>query len=401
MRARYHVSEMPKISQKIFKIGLLLSADTEYGRGVLRGVADFAEDHPHCVFRVIDPDKSGIAAMAKWRPDGLVVMLNEKKLLPRLTMIGRPTVYVCKPSHMEDPGCVQSDDIAVGRLGAEHLMERGAAAYGFVGLAEGDWVQTRAQAFHNAITEAGHTCTVFQPLGQASGLREHKGLVAWLRKSVKPLALMTCNDDCGRFVLETIRQTGLRVPDDVAVVGVDNEDPLSRLVWPGLSSVSLNTDEIGYKAAAMLHRTLSGNAAGRNTVQVAPLGVVARGSTRPLALEDPILSRVISAINESISQPLAIDDLAKLVEISRASLERRFRRFLDRTPLQEIRRVRIARARQLLKATDLPLKVIAGQCGYPAPSRLIEAFQAETGVTPSAYRSGTVPRRGLGRAVKP
>jgi len=191
------------------------------------------------------------------------------------------------------------------------------------------------------------------------------------------------------------------VPDDVAVVGVDNEDPLSRLVWPGLSSVSLNTDEIGYKAAAMLHRTLSGNAAGRNTVQVAPFGVVARGSTRSLALEDPILSKVISAINESICQPLAVDDLAKLVAISRASLERRFRRFLDRTPLQEIRRVRIARARQLLKATDLPLKAIAAQCGYPAASRLIEAFQAETGVTPSAYRSGTVPRRGLGRAVKP
>lgn len=392
---------MPKISPKNLKIGLLLSADAEYGRGVLRGVADFAEDHPHCLFRVVEPDRAGIATMAKWQPDGLVVMLNEKKLLPLVRAMNCPAVYVCMPTGIENPACVQSDDVAVGRLGAEHLMERGATTYGFVGLAEGDWVQVRAEAFRKAIVETGQACAVFQPLGKVPGTREQKGLGEWLRKCPKPLALMACNDLCGRNVLETIRQTGLRVPDDVAVLGVDNEDPLSRLVWPGLSSVSLNTDEIGYKAAAMLHRALAGNAAARSMVFVAPLGVIARGSTRPLALEDPILSKVISAINESISQPLAVDDLAKLVEISRASLERRFRRFLDRTPLQEIRRVRIARARQLLKATDLPLKAIAAQCGYPAPSRLIEAFQAETGVTPHGYRAGSLPRKDLGIAAKP
>jgi len=367
----------------------------------MRGVADFAEDHPHCLFRVVEPDRPGIAAMASWRPDGLVVMLNEKKLLPRVRRIEVPTVYVCKPTGLENPLCVQSDDVAVGRLGAEHLMERGAATYGFVGLAEGDYVLVRAEAFRKAIIDAGHACSVFQPLGKVPGAREGKLLVEWLRKCAKPLALMTCNDICGRFVLEAVRQAGLRVPDDVAVLGVDNEDPLSRLVWPGLSSVSLNTDEIGYKAAAMLYRAFSGNVAVRSMVNVAPLGVMARGSTRPLALEDPILSKVLSAINESISQPLSVDDLAKLVEISRASLERRFRRFLDRTPLQEIRRLRIARARQLLKATNLPLKAIAAQCGYQAPSRLIEAFQAETGVTPSAFRAGSVPRRSLRSAAKP
>lgn len=391
---------MAKIPQKNMKVGLLLSAETEYGRGVLRGVADFSEEHPHCLFRVVEPDRAGIAALAEWRPDGLVVMLNEKKLLPRVLAMGVATVYVCKPGGLENPACVQSDDLAVGRLGAAHLLERGAAAYGFVGLAEGDWVRVRAEAFRKAIVEARETCTVFQPLGKTPGLRERVLLVEWLKKSPKPLALMTCNDICGRFVLETIRQTGLKAPEDVAVLGVDNEDPLSRLVWPGLSSVSLNTDEIGYKAAAMLHRMLSGASVTRNLVSIAPLGVVARGSTRPLALGDPVLSRVITAINETISQPLSVDDLAKLAQISRASLERRFRRVLDRTPLQEIRRVRIERARQLLKATDLPLKAIAAQCGYPAPSRLIEAFQAETGVTPNAYRAGTVPRRGTARAGK-
>ncbi|MFT3866936.1 MAG: substrate-binding domain-containing protein [Nibricoccus sp.] len=327
-------------------------------------------------------------------------MLNEKKLLPRVQAMDVSTVYVCKPAAIENPACVQSDDAAVGRLGAEHLMERGATTYGFVGLAEGDYVRVRAEAFRKAVVEAGEACAVFQPLGKVPGMRDQKALAKWLRKCAKPFALMACNDICGRFVLETIRQTGLRVPDDVAVLGVDNEDPLSRLVWPGLSSVSLNTDEIGYKAAGMLHRMLLRNGLARNLVFVAPLGVLARGSTRTLALEDPILSKLITAINESIDRPLAIDDLAKLAQISRASLERRFRRFLNRTPLQEIRRVRITRARQLLRATDLPLKAIAAQCGYPAPSRLIEAFHAETGLTPKAFRADSLHRRRPSDAAK-
>ena len=391
---------MPKIAPKNIRIGLLLSANAEYGHGVLRGIADYAEDHPHCLFRVVEPDKAGIATMARWQPDGLVVMLNQKKLIPRLVALGKPAVYVCKPIGVDNPICVQSDDMAVGRLGAEHLLERGATTYGYVGLSEGDYVAVRGEAFRKTIVGAGQACKVFQPLGKIAGARERAALGEWLKRCPKPLAVMTCNDICGRLVLETIRQIGLRIPDEVAVLGVDNEDPLSRLVWPGLSSVSLATDEIGYKAATLLQRALGGTMPARSTVFVSPLGVVARGSTRQLALEDPILSKVISAINESIDTPLSVDDLLKLVPISRISLERRFRRFLDRTPLQEIRRVRIARARQLLKATDLPLKAIATHCGYPAASRLIEAFQKETGSTPNSFRIEALRRRKTKDAAK-
>jgi len=179
----------------------------------------------------------------------------------------------------------------------------------------------------------------------------------------------------------------------VAVLGVDNEDPLSRLVWPGLSSVSLATDEIGHKAALLLNRALSGATRSKASLLVPPLGVIVRGSTRQLALEDPVLARVIAAIHESMGRPLSVDDLLREVSISRGSLERRFRRFLDRTPAQEIRRVRIAQVRQLLMATDLPLKAIAERCGFAAATRLIEAFWRETGCTPSAYRARVARRR--------
>jgi AraC-like DNA-binding protein len=212
---------MPKRGTlKTTRIGLLLSEKTEYGRGVLRGIADFAKDNPHLRFRVEDPGRAGLAAMDAWPADGLIVMLNDKSLTPRLLALGRPTVTVCN------------------------------------------------------------------------------------------------------------------LP-----------------------------------------------------------GVVARGSTRQLVPDDPVLAKAMAVIHESVATPLSVADLLKEVPVSRISLERRFRRLLDRTPAQEIRRVRIAQARQLLMATDLPLKSIAERCGFAAASRLIEAFRRETGSTPGEYRVRTARQR--------
>ncbi len=384
---------MKKNAPKTLGIGLLLSEKAEYGQGVLRGIADFAKDHPHCRFRVVSPDRAGVAAMMKWQPDGMVVMLHDQKLIPRLLSLKKPIIYVCQPQNVENAICVQSDDLAVGRLGAEHLLERGALTYGFVGLSEGAYVQVRANAFQKTITETGNTCVTFKPLGKEPKTKDSAALMRWLKTCPKPLAVMTCNDVCGRLVLETAKQAGLKIPDEVAVLGVDNEDPLSRLIWPGLSSINLATDAIGRKAATLIHRALSGGTVANASTFISPLGVVVRGSTRQLALEDPVLAKVIAAIHESVGSPLSVDDLLKLTPISRVSLERRFRRLLNRTPLQEIRRIRIAQARQLLMATDMPLKAIAKHCGYAAASRLIEAFQQETGFTPNSYRHEIVRRR--------
>jgi LacI family transcriptional regulator len=385
---------MPKRGTlKTTRIGLLLSEKTEYGRGVLRGIADFAKDNPHLRFRVEDPDRAGLAAMEAWPADGLIVMLNDKSLTPRLLALGRPTVTVCNLPGVPESLCVQSHDRMVGRLGAEHLLELRAATYGFVGLTEGAYVAVRAAAFAETINQTGRNCAVFHPLGRKAGVAECRALEQWLRRCPKPLAMMASNDSCGRLVMETCRNAGMQIPNDVAVLGVDNEDPLSRLVWPGLSSISLATEQIGLRAADLMHRLLEGLARPRSSTLLAPLGVVARGSTRPLVPDDPVVAKAIAAIHESVGRRLSVGDLLQQLPGSRISLERRFRRLLDRTPAQEIRRVRIAQARQLLMATDLPLKSIAERCGFAAASRLIEAFRRETGSTPGVYRARTARQR--------
>lgn len=383
---------------KVWKIGLLLSEKAEYGRGILRGIANFAKDYPDWHFRVEPPDGTGLKALKPWQPDGMIVMLNRKELTPKLLAFDVPLITVCKLPGVTETLLVQSDDQVVGRLAAEHLLDRKASTYGYVGLAQGEWVEVRGKAFADTIKKSGASCQFFRRMGREPNRSDLMALRKWLEKCPKPLAIMACNDHCGRVVLETCRDAHLQIPDDVAVLGVDDEDPLSRLVWPGLSSITLATAQIGQNAASLLNKLLQGQSVPKAPLFLAPLGIAVRGSTRQLALDDPILTRVISAIHEGVATPLSVPDLLKLVPISRISLERRFRRILGRTPLQEIRRVRIAQARQLLASTQLPLKAIAERCGYSGPSRLIEAFHQETGQSPSSYR-GQIGRNG--NAISP
>jgi len=380
---------------KICKVGLLLSEKAEYGRGVLLGIANFTRDHPNWQFKLESPTIAGLQLLAPWNPDGLIVMLNHKEIIPDLLALNKPFVNVCKLPGAVDLLRVQSDDEAVGRLGAEHLLERRAASYGFVGMADGEYVHARARAFTETIQRAGHPCVTSLMLQRYPNESVKNRLVKWLQNCIKPLAVMASNDVCGRLVLETCREMDMSIPDEVAVLGVDNDDLISRLVWPGLSSVALATEQIGHAAARLLNGSLTGKSNRPTSHFIPPLGVVVRGSTQQTTVSDPLLAKVITAIYEGAAGPLSVDDLLKIVPLSRASLERRFRQFLNRTPLQEIRRVRIARVRQLLMATDLPLKDIASRCGYSAASRLIESFQQETGQSPSSYRKQIATEREL------
>ena len=185
-------------------------------------------------------------------------MLNRKELVPKLLAFKVPMVNVCQLPGVPGAQLVKSDDQMVARLGAEHLLEQRAVTYGFVGLAPGEYVEVRAKAFADAICKTGAPCRLFYPMGRDATQADQIALEKWLQECPKPLAIMACNDHCGRLVLETCRHANLQIPDDVAVLGVDNEDPLSRLIWPGLSSITLPTDQIGQLASSLLNKLLAG-----------------------------------------------------------------------------------------------------------------------------------------------
>jgi LacI family transcriptional regulator len=212
-------------------------------------------------------------------------------------------------------------------------------------------------------------------------------LTRWLSQLPKPLGLMACNDVRARHVLEACRTLGLRVPHDVAVIGVDNDSVICDLTDPSLSSIDQSARRIGYAAAEMLDRLMQGADAPTQRLVVPPIGVVARRSTDTLAVEDPAVARVIRTIRERAFGPLAIADLVAESGLSRWQVEERFRHLVGRSIRDDILEVRLAEARRLVTTTDLPLKTIAPRAGFRSIAYMTTVFRRHFGTTPAALRA--------------
>ena len=240
------------------------------------------------------------------------------------------------------------------------------------------------------IQGAGCPCHVYQPprlQRDREWGHEHGILAAWLHALSKPVGLMACNDDRGRQVLEACRTAGVAVPEEIAVVGVDNDELLCELSDPPLSSVALDTERGGYEAAQLLDGLMSGRIRQPARILVAPLGVVTRRSTDIVAAEDREVAAAVRWIRDWARRgPLRVAEVAQAVKLSRRSLEVRFRAALGRSVRAEIERVRLEHARSLLAETDLPTSQVAELSGFGSPSYLALVFRRRFRSTPTRYR---------------
>jgi LacI family transcriptional regulator len=212
-------------------------------------------------------------------------------------------------------------------------------------------------------------------------------LQAWLRGLPRPVGLMACNDVRARHVLEACRSLGLRVPHDVAVIGVDNDEMVCELTDPPLSSVDQSARRIGYEAAALLDRLMQRKPPTANRVVVPPIGVVARASTDTLATNDAEVVRTLQALKAAPGRRPRIADLATAAGISRSSLEQRFRAAVGRTIHEEHVRLRVAATRKLIVETTLPLKAVAVRTGFPSLQYMTTFVRRHTGLTPARLRA--------------
>jgi LacI family transcriptional regulator len=222
---------------------------------------------------------------------------------------------------------------------------------------------------------------------------QQEGLAAWLRGRPKPLGLVAANDLHGFRALDACRRAALAVPEEVAVVGADEDPELCELSDPPLSSVRFDAEGAGYEAAALLDRLMRGRAAPGAPTRVPPLGVTARQSTDMLAIDDPGVARAIHEIRRRAFEGVKVGDLVSGLPLSRRALEHRFRKLLGRTPKEEIQRLRLERAKDLLATTKLPVERIAERLGYHQAAYFSAAFRRETGVAPGRWRRRQGPRR--------
>jgi LacI family transcriptional regulator len=377
-------------------IQLLINTSTGYGRGLISGVTRYAR-HVGGWTTVIPI--SGVAAPvsgAGRRPDGVIARVTDRQVLASLRRARVPVVNVSDALETTSLPTVLSDHGAIGRLAADYFVAQGFTHFGYCGFDDFAYSRRRAEAYVERLRERGRACDVYPDRGGAHrDLRiELRRLRDWMRRLPKPLAIFACNDIRGQHVVEACVGAGISVPEQVAVLGVDNDTITCDAAYVPLSSIDPGAEGVGYRAAELLDGLLSSQPAPRETVVVPPVGVTPRRSTDVLVVADELVREALQIMRRPGVPPVSVQEILDELATSRRPLEVRFQAVLGRSPYQELTRVRLAIAQRLLRETDLSIKQIAARCGYAIGTRLAVAFRKQHGLSPLAYRRQQRPAEG-------
>lgn len=381
------------------RVALLIESSRGYGRGLLRGIATYIRNHGRWTVFHQERTMSDDAPpwLRSWRGDGVIARIESRSLIAALRRLRVPVVDLRGMHDLPGIPLIETNDRRVTELAVEHLLDRGFHHFAFCGYGSANFSRRRLGYFVPLVRRAGRTPHVYEApaserdtaAAEGRGLAYERRLARWIRSLPKPVAVMACNDVRGQQVINACRDLHLGVPEDVAVVGVDNDPLVCDLCDPPLSSVEPDTERIGAEAAALLDRLMDGRAAPPRKTFVDPVGLVARPSTDVSAIPDRQVASAVRFIRQHACEGIGVEDVLDPLAFSRSTLERRFAALLGRTPREEIVRVKLRHARQLLRETDFPLAEIARISGFRHAETLCAVFRRETGSTPGAYRRST------------
>jgi LacI family transcriptional regulator len=374
-------------------VALIVESAVAPRRMMLTGVARYIQEHePWAVYlKPFGVEKSLDKWLSQWRGDGIIAAVKDPasdvivdRGIPVVDVVGVLRHEHVRSSHQRPfrrppgrraPPRARLPDVRLLRIHRRVLVHR--AAKGFV----------------ETVNRSGFDCAVYEVPFPGPGTggpevweQQQRSLAQWLQGLPKPLGVMTTNDLMGQQILEACQRLQIRVPEEVAVVGADNDEPICRIASPPLSSVIINDHQRGYEAAALLDRMMSGAPPPIEPIYVEPAGVATRASTDIMAIEDQAIVEALRFLRDHCCERINVDDVVKEVPLSRSVLERRFRKVVGRSINSEIVRLRINRAVELLTETALELKVVAQRAGFGTQSYMNAVFQAKVGKTPGSFR---------------
>jgi LacI family transcriptional regulator len=364
----------------------------------LRGILDYAAAHGGWNLLTSPPTLSGSAefsltpaSLKGWHGQGMIALLSDRKEIADARRL--KISFVDLGGMFANPGHPRAtvDQQAIGRIAAEHLLQCGFRRLAYYGF-RGPWYsEQRGDGFRETAEKAGALCQVFEPdppsNPRASWQQRLAPLDRWLRGLQTPIGILAVHDYRARFLLEACNRLGLNVPHDIALIGVDNDPSVCENCQPTLSSISRNGWQIGYRAAEMLDRLMNGEVLAEQDIRVPPEGIVARGSTDTLSVEDPCVSAAAHFFHDHFGELSAFRKVFLDVPISRRSLEMRFRRHLNCSPYEYLTQLRIEKAKQLLAAPEkMKIRVIAKNCGLSNSVRMRLVFLRHVKLTPLEYR---------------
>lgn len=383
------------------RIALIYDARLAYDLKVMTGVAAYQQqggDYSVYIEENALRDQR-LPDLRAWKGDGIIADFDDPKIAravvhSRLPVVGFGGGYGWYLPKSRIPYFFPNNE-AVSHLAATHLLDRGLRHFAYCGYAHtpiNGWSEEREKSFSEAINRAGYSCSVYR--GRYKRTRQwvsvQNSLGKWLLSLQKPLGVMAANDNRARQVLETCRAFNLKVPQEVAVIGVDNDELLCQLSSPLLTSIEQGAKRIGYEAAALLDEMMQGRKPSELHYVTQPVGVVTRRSTDIFAIDDPKVAQAIGFISEHAVEGIKVRDVVNAVAISPSGLEHRFKSALGYTIRASIRRVQLECARRLITDTTLPLKQVAAKSGFKSVQHLTTLFGKAFGHPPGEYRKVVV-----------
>ncbi|MCF0038835.1 AraC family transcriptional regulator [Dyadobacter fanqingshengii] len=380
----------------MYKIILLLDFAEEYSKSLMKGINAYSKEFGPWIFcrmPLFHRETVGIDGILKWalewKADGIVGQLYNKDI-EKIVQAGIPVIAQDFKERFTEIPNITGGYQEAGQLGADYFLKKGFTNFAFYGFNDIVWSRERAEGYEERLIKRGHKVHYFEhKKARSTELWYYKpsSLSRWLKSLPKPIGLMTCDDNQGQHITEVCRQLGIRIPEEVAVLGVDNDEMICDLSDPPLSSIALDAEKGGYDAAKLLDHMVKHGTSNYYDIIVKPVQVITRHSTDIYATNDDHIASSLKYIHQNIDKNLHVDEVVKQVPLSRRALEKRFLEITGYPIYKYIFNLRIEKFTQKLLDTDMSVFEIALDMGLTDSKNIARQFRQAKGCSPSVYRN--------------
>ena len=368
----------------------MIETSAGYGRQLLSGIAQYSRLYGPWAFYSEQGDFGmALPNIGRWGADGVIA--RETRINKKIIELGIPVIISIDRRKESFSGIpyITTDSASLGQTAAKYFIERGFRYLAYCGMDELWWSRERGRYFADCNSKAGFYTDIYKrPKKRSERLwvNEQNIIIDWLKRLPKPTALLANSDERARHIIEACKLADLKVPEEIAVLGIDNDELTCELSDPPLSSISMNVKKAGYQAAELLDRMMSGKKIKTNVIVVETQHVVTRQSTDIIAVEDASVSKALNFIRDHSRELIQVGDVVKAANLSRNALIKRFKKVLGRSIHEEIIKVRMDCFAQMLVETNQTVSQIAAKMGYICTKHMSRCFHSQKGMTPLQYR---------------
>ncbi len=374
------------------RVAILVETTRSYTRDLLAGVSRYLKQYGSwsTFLELRAFESSPPPWLRNWDGDGILTRTHSPEMAKAIAAVGVPTIELRSTNYNRGMPFAGMDNAIIGQMVAEHFLDRGYRRFAVYALDTESFFRERVRNFVTRVEQAGKNCTLLLARSEASpqDWEAHQAeLMNWLISLEKPVGIFGANDQLAVRLLDACRRAAIPVPDQVAVVGCENEETLCEFASPTLTSVKFDGLTVGYRAAEMLDQLMRGEEVDRSPVLIPPKGIEVRASSDEFVIEDPIVLRAVHLIRERAFTGISVGEICRLVGVSRSTLERRMKSNLQRGTKEELLQVQFREVNRLLQNSDLTIEVIAEETGFTHPHYLQTTYRERFGMTPGSYRN--------------